>query len=110
MAHLGGAGTVLTANVQGLPNIMCPRARGDGAAKRSYIESSGSGLAVPDDVPQTADSLRALITRVLDDPSFARAAAKVRREMLAMPVPRDIVPTLERLTDEHRSQPHRSES
>ncbi|MFD9718064.1 activator-dependent family glycosyltransferase [Streptomyces sp. NPDC059076] len=110
IVHHGGAGTLQTAQLHGVPQIIFPAALWDGAAKRSYIESSGSGLAVPDDVPQTADSLRALITRVLDDPSFARAAAKVRREMLAMPVPRDIVPTLERLTDEHRSQPHRSES
>ncbi|PWS39781.1 glycosyl transferase family 28 [Streptomyces sp. ZEA17I] len=109
IVHHGGAGTLQTAQLHGVPQIVFPAPLWDGAAKRSHLETSGSGIAVPDDVPQTAASLRALLTRVLDDPSFARAAAGVRREMLAMPAPRDIVPTLERLTDEHRPQPHRSE-
>jgi UDP:flavonoid glycosyltransferase YjiC (YdhE family) len=37
------------------------------------------------------------VRRVLDEPSFTRAARRLRTEVLATPAPSDIVPLLEKL-------------
>lgn len=100
--HQGGAGTFQTSQLHGVPQIIVPDLLWDYAYKMRHVESTGSGLAVPDVDRFTAAELRGMLVRLLDEPSFAENAAGVRREMLGMPAPRDVVPVLERLTAEHR--------
>ncbi|WP_353850408.1 nucleotide disphospho-sugar-binding domain-containing protein [Solwaraspora sp. WMMA2065] len=42
-------------------------------------------------------NLVAQLARVLDEPSFTDAATQLRKEMLATPSPRDIVPDVEEI-------------
>ncbi|MFD6916215.1 activator-dependent family glycosyltransferase [Streptomyces virginiae] len=100
--HQGGAGTFQNAQLHGVPQIIVPDLLWDSAYKMRHLRSTGTGLAVADVDRFTAAQLRDMLVRVLEDPSFARNAAGVRREMLGMPAPRDIVPVLERLTAEYR--------
>ncbi|MFD5684469.1 activator-dependent family glycosyltransferase [Streptomyces bacillaris] len=102
--HHSGSGTTQTALAHGVPQVIVPTNMMDNVLKAQRVEAAGAGLHVRDTAALTADSLRALLLRVLDEPSFAAKAAAVRREMLATPAPRDIVPVLERLTALGRSQ------
>ncbi|MFG2760504.1 activator-dependent family glycosyltransferase [Streptomyces wuyuanensis] len=97
-----GAGTFHTALHHGVPQIVVPDPLWDAARRAERLVAAGAGLAVPDAESFTAAELRALVGRVLDEPSFAAAAARIRSEMLATPAPSDIVPTLERLSAEFR--------
>ncbi|GAB3013286.1 DUF1205 domain-containing protein [Streptomyces pseudoechinosporeus] len=103
--HQGGAGTFQNSQLHGVPQIIVPDLLWDYAYKMCHLESTGSGLAVPDVDRFTAAQLRSMLVRVLEDPSFAENAAGVRTEMLGMPAPRDVVPVLERLTAEYRQSP-----
>ncbi|MEU5400863.1 activator-dependent family glycosyltransferase [Streptomyces sp. NPDC005963] len=101
--HHSGSGTTQTALAHGVPQVIVPANMMDNVLKAQQVEAAGAGLHVRDTAALTADSLRALLLRVLDEPSFAANAAALRREMLAAPAPRDIVPALERLTALGRS-------
>ncbi|MFJ6944287.1 activator-dependent family glycosyltransferase [Streptomyces wuyuanensis] len=103
--HQGGAGTFQTAQLHGVPQIIVPDLLWDYGYKMRHVESTGSGLAVHDVDGFTAEQLRSMLVRLLVEPSFARNAAVVRREMLGMPAPRDVVPVLERLTAEYHRSP-----
>jgi UDP:flavonoid glycosyltransferase YjiC (YdhE family) len=50
----------------------------------------------------SVSELRDRIERVLNGPSFREGAAALREAWAARPSPNDIVPTLEKLTAEHR--------
>ncbi|GGQ46991.1 activator-dependent family glycosyltransferase [Streptomyces althioticus] len=101
IVHQGGAGTFQNSQMHGVPQIIVPDLLWDSEYKMRYLRSTGSGLAVPDVDRFDAAQLRDMIVRVLTDRSFERNAAGVRRELLSMPTPRDIVPTLVRLTTEY---------
>ncbi|MER5415607.1 activator-dependent family glycosyltransferase [Streptomyces virginiae] len=98
----GGAGTFQTALAHGVPQILVPDMIWDTARKAQRLEAAGAGLRITDVDRFSAAELRALLARVLDEPSFARRAARLRDEMMAAPAPSDLVPTLERLTALHR--------
>ncbi|MFD6916229.1 activator-dependent family glycosyltransferase [Streptomyces virginiae] len=98
----GGAGTFGTALAHGIPQVIVPDLLWDTTRKAERLEAAGAGLRVADPEEWTAAELRALLARVLGEPSFATAAARLRDEMRATPAPADIVPTLERLTAEFR--------
>jgi UDP:flavonoid glycosyltransferase YjiC (YdhE family) len=66
------------------------------------LQDAGAGLYC-DSARLTPELLRDMIVRVLGDRSFATAAARIRRELLGTPAPREIVPVLERLTAAYRS-------
>ena len=69
--------------------------------KANKVRDAGAGLCVePDQL--TADGLRSMLLRVLQEPSFQANATALRREILGTPAPADIVPVLEKLTAEHR--------
>ncbi|MFE9117174.1 nucleotide disphospho-sugar-binding domain-containing protein [Streptomyces sp. NPDC007172] len=67
-------------------------------------QAAGVALTCPPE-RLTAGRLRAMVRRVLDDPSFAHAASRVSTEMLGTPTPAGIVPVLERLVNAHRPRP-----
>jgi glycosyltransferase (activator-dependent family) len=102
IVHQGGSGTISTAELHGVPQLMLT----DGwntEVQGEHLERVGSGLALPM-AELTAAGLRERVSRLLDDPSFAEGAARVRREVLAEPAPNDVVPLLEKLTAEHRGR------
>ncbi|MGW6458826.1 activator-dependent family glycosyltransferase [Streptomyces sp. NPDC055078] len=98
----GGSGTVHTALLYGVPQILVPGTMWDNGIRAERMARSGAGLHL-DAGKLTADALRHALNRVLTEPSFAAGAERLRRETLATPAPRDVVPALEALTAEHRS-------
>ena len=94
-----GSGTMLGALASGLPQVCLPRGA-DQFANADRVQSIGAGVRLlPDDV--TAQSLRAAVTAVLDDPAYARAAAAVKTEIAAMP---SAAEALDELVDLARSE------
>ncbi|WP_232292145.1 glycosyltransferase [Frankia sp. QA3] len=88
VVHHGGAGSVLGALAAGVPQLVVPGS-GDRRHNAELVAASGAGLAVAArDI--TADVLARLVT----DPRLATTAREVRREMLAMPAPAELVPRL----------------
>ncbi|MGW3436032.1 activator-dependent family glycosyltransferase [Streptomyces bacillaris] len=102
IVHHGGAGTVATALAHGVPQIMVPTRMWCNLPKARRVEELGAGLHRQAG-KFTADELRAMVVRVLDDPSFDQNATRLREESLAAPAPADLVPVLERLTAAHRT-------
>lgn len=98
----GGSGTVHTAFLYGVPQILVPGTMWDNGIRADLVAGAGAGLRL-DAEHLTAAALRDAVGRVLTEPSFAAAAGRLRRETLATPSPRDVVPVLESLTAEHRT-------
>ncbi|WP_438486733.1 activator-dependent family glycosyltransferase [Streptomyces sp. S186] len=102
VVHHGGVGTRATAELHGVPQVMLPYGW-DTEAKARRMAELGYGLSLPAG-ELTAGALRAAVQRLLDEPSFAAAAARVRSEVLAEPSPNDLVPVLERMTAASRTR------
>ncbi len=102
VVHQGGTGTMQTAFAHGVPQVIVPHDHWDTLLKAEQVRESGAGLTVPDAERFTAAELRGLLVRVLEEPSFARDADRLRRDVLGTPAPSDIVPLLEQLTAEHK--------
>jgi glycosyltransferase (activator-dependent family) len=103
IVHHGGPGTLTTAALHGLPQIiLTENAIIEVSAER--IHELGTGLTIPRE-ELTAAALRDKIIQVLDEPSFAENAERIRQEILDESSPNDIVPLLEKLTNEHRATP-----
>ncbi|MBA9007737.1 activator-dependent family glycosyltransferase [Thermomonospora cellulosilytica] len=107
IVHDGGVGSFATALENAVPQIIVPHdskvekwwgpvAMGDG------LESRGAGVYAANGHSLTPDILRDSLKLVLEDPSFAANAARLRTEMRGMPTPSDVVPALEKLTADHR--------
>ncbi|MFE5076855.1 activator-dependent family glycosyltransferase [Streptomyces halstedii] len=104
--HHGGAGTFLTALAHGVPQVVVPSRMWCNTPRAERARSAGVALTCPPE-QLTPSGLRTMVRRVLDDPSFARAAVRVRGEMQRTPSPAAVVPVLERLADERRIRPPR---
>ncbi|PWS39777.1 glycosyl transferase family 28 [Streptomyces sp. ZEA17I] len=101
--HHGGSGSFKTALAHGVPQIIVPAMLWDTVRKAELLTEAGAGLRIEDPDRFTAAELRDLLSHILDDPSYARQAARFQREIRATPAPADIVPTLEGLTAHHRT-------
>jgi UDP-N-acetylglucosamine transferase subunit ALG13 len=109
VVHHGGAGTVFSALEHGVPQVILPSTFANEKfwgqiAHASALEQQGAGVYVDTSYPVLADELRDHLTRVLDDPSFASNADRLRGELLQIAAPADIVPALITLTEEHRTR------
>ncbi|WP_340376211.1 activator-dependent family glycosyltransferase [Streptomyces sp. SS7] len=105
VVHHGGAGTWSTALVEGVPQI----AMGwiwDAIERARRQQELGAGLHLPSH-EVTVEGLRSRLVRLLDEPSFASAAARLRAEARSDPTPAQVVPVLERLTARHRAHARR---
>jgi len=100
IVHHAGAGTWATAVASGVPQLMFPSVF-DNAYRARRTEELGAGLVVPA-ASATASALRDGLVRLLNEPSFADGADRLRREMEADPTPSDVVPQLEKLTAQHQ--------
>lgn len=99
IVHHGGSGTFMTALSHGVPQLIVPDMLWDSMEKAHALADSGAGVYIND---PSAQQLRERITHLLDDPSFAAQAARVRAEIIGTPSPNDIVPVLEKLTAVHQ--------
>ncbi|WDZ83471.1 activator-dependent family glycosyltransferase [Micromonospora cathayae] len=108
IVHEGGSGGLAAALEAGVPQVIVPN---DFKVEKWWgpitmadgLEARGVGVYAANAGRLTADVLRDALKRVLDDPSYAANAARVRTEVQAMPSPSDIVPVLEKLTLEYRA-------
>ncbi|MFF8261254.1 activator-dependent family glycosyltransferase [Streptomyces virginiae] len=102
--HHGGAGTFNTALSCGVPQLILPDGVWDTDHKARLLEERGAGIRVAQ--PEKADTatLHGMITRLLEESSFGRAAARLRDESRDMPAPSAVVPVLEELAAGRR--PH----
>lgn len=94
IVHHGGAGTTYTSSVHGVPQIVVA-SLWDGPLRARLLEEFGAGLAIaPEQL--TADSVASAVLRAIEEPALVKGAERLRREMLAMPSPAQVVPELER--------------
>ncbi|MFJ7212996.1 activator-dependent family glycosyltransferase [Amycolatopsis sp. NPDC098790] len=94
--HHGGAGTTGNAVAHGVPQLVIPGNMWDKAGLADLLAEQGAGLVLEHE-QVTAEELRAQLVRLLDEPSFAVSAEKVRAQVTEVPAPAGIVPELERL-------------
>ncbi|MEV4754141.1 activator-dependent family glycosyltransferase [Micromonospora sp. NPDC049559] len=105
IVHHGGSGTFQNALAYGVPQIIVPDLVWDTIHKAFALEAAGIGTYVRDRRRLGAGELRGRLKQILDDPSFAANATRVRREIVGTPSLNEIVPVLERLAAEHRAGP-----
>lgn len=120
----GAIGTFMAAVAKGVPQLICDTDEstriygtptGDGiewdfpaqksltsTLTSSFVVDRGAGLRLNHQT-QSAAEMRTRLRRVLEQPSFQQGAESVYDEWRALPSPIDIVPTLEKLTAEHRT-------
>ncbi|MFF5262630.1 activator-dependent family glycosyltransferase [Actinomadura viridis] len=96
IVHHGGFGTFQSALAHGVPQLILPDGMIDNELRADAVERSGAGLSL-----RRPGQLAGGLARTLADPSFARAAGRLRDEQLAAPAPRELVPILEGLTADH---------
>jgi len=101
--HHGGSGTLTTSMLHGVPQLVVPAMMWDSTNTARHLEECGAGLYVRDVDRLSGGELRSSLIRLLEEPSFAEGAARLRREMIGTPSPNEIVPVLEKLTAEHHS-------
>ncbi|MEV1051113.1 activator-dependent family glycosyltransferase [Streptomyces sp. NPDC049887] len=100
--HHGGAGTFNTALGCGVPQLILPDGVWDTDHKARLLEERGAGLRVAEPARADAGMLRGMLTRLLEERSFADAAARLSRESGRMPAPSAVVPVLEELAEANR--------
>ncbi|MBN3933106.1 DUF1205 domain-containing protein [Streptomyces verrucosisporus] len=107
LVHEGGTGAFAGALEHAVPQIVVPNdfkveKWGGPLAMAHGLERRGAGVYVGNSGTLTADALHDGLKLLLEDPSYAENAARIRTEVRMMPSPNDIVPALEKLTAEHR--------
>jgi MGT family glycosyltransferase len=94
----GGAGTTLGALAFGIPLLVLPQGA-DQYANAERVVTAGAGLQLlRDDL--SIEAVRGRLRTLLDDPSYQRAAQRVRAEIRAMPGARDALRRVEALAQE----------
>ena len=88
----GGAGILFGALSHGLPQLVLPQGA-DQHMNAAALNDSGAGLMLEGD-QVTAAAIAGAVSRLLKDPSFATAAARVRDEIAATPGPAEVADAL----------------
>ncbi|QUQ65446.1 activator-dependent family glycosyltransferase [Kutzneria sp. CA-103260] len=96
----GGTGSTMTALVHGVPQLFVPAALYDEAGVARRLADRGAALVI-DPAELSAETVRAGLLRLLDEPSFRVAADAVRREMAATPSPHDVVADMADIAARH---------
>ena len=91
----GGSGSLLGALAHGLPSILLPVGADQPYNARRCVELGTARVLDP--MTATPDEVLAAVTGVLDDPSYHRAARRLRDELEALPGPEAVVALLEGL-------------
>ena len=90
-----GSGTHLGALASGVPQLALPQAA-DQFRNAQAAAAAGAGLVLMP-AEATGEAIAAGVRRLLDEPAFRQAAARVAAEISAMPAPAEVVPVLEAL-------------
>lgn len=98
--HHAGFGTLCTTLRSGVPQLAIPEQE-DALVTARRIERQGAA-AVRHVTGVTGDFVREQVLRLLGEPAFGAAAARLRDEMLAMPTPHGVVPELAELASAYR--------
>lgn len=91
----GGAGTIMTGLVNGLPQVAIPLLP-DHKFNSTRLAASGAGITVERDVA-SPERIAQAVSAVLDESSYREAAQGMRTDIEAWPMPAALVPTLEKL-------------
>ena len=86
----GGAGILLGALANGLPQLVLPQGA-DQPANAAAVQRAGAGLALS---TVTAERVRAAAQELLTDPDYAARAREIRAEIAAMPAADAVVSEL----------------
>lgn len=99
----GGGGTVCTTLFHGVPLLIVPHPHVfDQPLFGRRLTELGAGLTLaPDQV--SPERVRSLLVRLLSEPGFRRETGRIRDEMVALPVPTQVVPELEARAMEGRA-------
>ncbi len=92
----GGTGTVFGALARGVPVVVIPLGADHGGHARA-VTDHGAGIALHRDGLRAEDVTDA-VQRLLDDPSYRTAAARLGRELAGLPGPELAVSALETLS------------
>ena len=84
-----GSGTMLGALAEGLPQVCLPMGA-DQFSNAAQIARTGAGIVVPPDA-RTPQTIRAAISEVLDNPSYAAGARVLQADIAAMPSAKDVL-------------------
>ena len=95
----GGTGTVLGALARGVPVVVIPLGADHGGHARA-VTDHGAGIALRRDGLRAEDVTDA-VHRLLDDPRYRTAAARLGRDLAALPGPELAVRALEALSARH---------
>ncbi len=95
VVHHGGVGSMLTAALNGVPQLTLTQMP-DQTFYAANLLRCGASVHIPfaEAAPQT---LRDTVRDLLDDPSYRKAAARVRDHIRSRPAPSECVPLIERL-------------
>lgn len=105
VVHHGGYQTKATAELHGVPQVIVTGWEWVSEGMGRAYEEQGALLSLP--IREfSAGLFRDTLVRVLDEPSFAANARRLREEIRAMPTPNDAVPMIEKLTQEHALTEH----
>lgn len=99
MVSQAGSGGVIGALAHGVPMVLLPIGA-DQPANAARCAALGTARVL-DPVSCSAAVLREAAQSVLADPAYRSAAAKLARQIAAMPDPAEVVPLLERLVGRH---------
>lgn len=94
--HQGGGGTLMTALVCGLPQLIVPSIP-DQAFNARQLAATGAGRCLPSGEDVTEAEITAGTELILGDRACRAAARELQAQALALPAPADVVPVLERL-------------
>ncbi|MET9500058.1 activator-dependent family glycosyltransferase [Streptomyces sp. NPDC006552] len=96
VVHHGGWGSFSTALVNAVPQLALSTLVADQELRGRSLQDSGAGLFLhhTDAAPERVTDLT---RRLLEDPSYAAAAGRLRDESAALPTPHAVVGELERL-------------
>lgn len=95
IVHQGGAGTMATAAVHGVPQVVVP-AYGDQPTNAAQLAAIGVGVRL-DASTLDAEAARSAVAAVVFGADHRAAARRLREENLAQPAPAEIVAVLERV-------------
>jgi UDP:flavonoid glycosyltransferase YjiC (YdhE family) len=96
----GGSGSVIGALAHGLPSVLIPIGA-DQPMNAARCEALGVGRVL-DPIGAMPDTVRDAVSAVLTDPSYRRAAERIRDEFAALPGPAHAIRLLEWLAAEKR--------
>jgi UDP:flavonoid glycosyltransferase YjiC (YdhE family) len=100
IVHQGGAGTIMTAAALGVPHVVVAM-RPEHMTTGGQVAAAGAGLCrIHNELPDTADSAALLaddVARLLAEPSYREAAARLSAEIRAEPSPAAVVAELARV-------------